>query len=439
MIRSTFSIALLTLLLALPAVADKAPIRIVDPSAKNYRAAVLRFRAVTPGSAEVAGPLRAAIEDGLAFSGLFSSIHPDAFLAPATSRNLDAEPMAVCDSWRQIRADALVQGEIEQAARSLKIEFRVLDVSRGCLRLARKIYRVDPSDRTRVGKAIADDIVGAFTGTPGVSDTEIAFSSDRSGAKEIHVMESDGSRLRRATNHGSIALFPDWSPAGDTILYTSYRYRNRANLFLLTRGAKSPGRILRELNGTAPYRGVFHPGGDTLALVKSNGNGATDLYTVGRGGKNLRKLSGGRSIEVGPSWSPDGRRLAFVSDRAGAPQIYVMNADGSDQHRITFNGGYNAAPAWSPDGRWIAYESRLRGQMDIWLIDPEGRVNVPLVDHPRSDEHPAWSPDGRMLAFSSVRRGSGDIHLIDVNGDHLRAVTEGAGDDRQPAWGPRRR
>ena len=98
-----------------------------------------------------------------------------------------------------------------------------------------------------------------------------------------------------------------------------------------------------------------------------------EIYTVGSDGRDLRRLTNNRAIDVSPSWSPDGSRIAFVSDRTGSPQIYVMNADGSDQRRLTFQGSYNTNPAWSPDGRWIAYETRVEGQFDIWLIDPDGR------------------------------------------------------------------
>jgi len=422
-----------------PAAAQgRAPIVITDPGGKRFRAAVLRFAAANATSQAAAAEVRKGLEDGLAFSNLFEAIDEAAFLEPPVSPPLDPEPAVVCPNWRQIGADALVQGELRAGATSLEVEMRVVDVSRGCQRLLRKAYRVDPGERRRVGKAIADDVVGAFTGTPGVADTEIAFVSDRSGAKEIHVMDADGGSQRRATSHRSINTFPGWAPDGDTIVYTSYRYANRPTLFILTRGTRSPGRILRELDGAQIYRGVFDPSGDRLAVVREI-EGGSEIFTVRRGGGGVTRLTRNGAIDVGPTWSPDGKQLAFVSDRTGAPQIYLMNADGSSQRRLTFNGSYNAAPAWSPDGKWIAYESRVGGQMDIWLIDPTGKVNLPLVEHPRTDEGPTWSADGRMIAFSSSRRGRLDVYRIDVNGDNLAQVTTGPGNNTNPAWGPRRR
>jgi len=279
-------------------------------------------------------------------------------------------------------------------------------------------------------------VVAAFTGKPGVSSTEIAFVSNRTGTPEIFLMDATGGNVRPVTTTGSINQFPSWHPDGDEIVYTSYRDDGRPHIFVLARVGRS-GRILRRLDPTqSHYRAVFSPNGDTLAFVATSEVGS-EIFTAPRSGRSPRQLTSNRSIDISPSWSPDGDRLAFVSDRSGSPQVYVMKSNGTDVRRITFNGSYNSSPAWSPDGRWIAYEARVGGgQFDIWLVDPDGSANLPLVTHPRSDEGPSWSPDGRKIVFTSARRGSHDLYMVDVSGENLRRVTSGAGDDKSPSWGP---
>jgi TolB protein len=436
--------AVLAGLLLLPSVglAQDGPVIDIRPGqrGKTYRAAVQRFAASGVRAEKLGAEVHDAVQKGLQFSGLFSILNERAFLEGVESPFLNGAPDVNCPNWRQIDADALVQGEVQATGEGLRATFRLHDVAR-CRALVRgKRFSGRSDDARRVGKAIADEIVEAFTGIRGVADTELAFVSNRSGSKEIFVMDADGGKQRAATRNRSLSSFPDWDPKGDAVVYTSYRHRNRPSLFLVSRGSGSPGRILAGLNGGQPiYRGVFDPVGSRLAIVMSTG-GNTEIYTVERGGGTLRRLTRNRTIDVSPSWSPDGSKLAFVSDRTGAPQVYVMNADGSGQRRLTFQGGYNTAPAWSPDGRWIAYETQVGGQFDIWLIDPEGQTNVPLVTHGRTDEHPTWSPDSRKIAFQSTRRGRPDIYVVDVGGrsDDALRLTQ-AGENTNPAWGPYRK
>ncbi len=436
--RGLVPLVLLLVLAASGAGAQDRPSVVIDPGqARSYGVAVQRFAdGSTPPRAGRADAFRDQIVRGLEYSGVFRSIDEKAFLGPATTVSLDAGGGAVCSDWSSIGADALVEGTLASDATQLTVEFRVWDSTR-CAKLLRKNYAQPASaDMAPLARRIADDIVAAFTGVRGVSATEIAFVSTRSGNQEICVMNADGSNARAATANKSINTFPNWSPSGESILYTSYRFANRPLLFITTRGRGKPGRVLSRVGDRAGiYRGVFAPTGPKLAVVMSAGE-ASEIFSVDLDGSDLERLTNNRAIDVSPSWSPDASQIAFVSDRTGSPQVYVMNADGSDQRRLTFQGSYNSNPAWSPDGRWIAYETRLDGQFDIWLIDPTGATNVPLVSNPRNDEGPTWAPNGRKLAFSSTRRGRADIYVIDLSGDNLLRLTENAGDNTNPAWGP---
>lgn len=413
------------------------PVVQISPGrAKAFQVALQRFRDLAqPANALRADDLRGVIGEALEFTGVLLPLDTLAYLGSEDSAPLSNRGRTDCPDWAASGADALVEGEIRSSGGELQISFSVWDTAR-CIRLLSKtVSRVRP-EATRLARTVADMIVEAFTGTPGCAATEIAVVSNRSGEREIYVMDADGRRARAATNSPSLKSFPSWLPDANGIVYTSYTRDGPAGLFMTSRGRVAAGRLFpRLLPGYSKFRGVFDPSGNYLAIVASI-KGVSDIYTVHRTSGRLTRLTRSPAIEVGPSWSPDGEQLAFVSDRSGSPQIYTMKRDGSGVKRITFNGHYNTAPAWSPDGQWIAYETRVEGQFDIWLVDPSGTTSVPLITHRRSDESPSWSPDGRKLAFSSTRRGKADIYLVDRNGENLQRLTRNLGDNLSPAWGP---
>ncbi len=413
-------------------------LEITPGNVKAFRAAVLRFAEVGPPvGAERVTALRGEIDRGLEFSSVVLPLGREAYLGPEQSAPI-ADTTFACETWKQSGADAVVQGEVKREENRLRADLRVWDVAR-CKEQKTGFVIGDRDDLAKLGRMIADQIVEALTGTRGVSSTEIAFISDRTGNRELFVMSADGRNQRPATRVNSLKMFPEWVPDGSAILYIAYA-KTQPSLFLTSRSPLvKPGPILQSLfTGRPVYRGRFDPTGDELAVVSSV-DGAAEIFLVKRQGSQPRRLTNHPAIDITPAWSPDGRQIAFVSDRSGSPQLYIMNRDGSNLQRLTFTGSYNAAPTWSPDGRWIAYETRVRGQFDIWLIDPSGQINFPVIQHPKSDEGPTWSADGRKLGFSSSRRGRYDIYVADWNGENVLRVTESSGSNIQPAWGPQSR
>ena len=418
--------------------AEESPIIEISPGEERvFRVAVQHFRDdLQPPDSERPGHLLASIEQALDFNGVLLPLSRDAFLGPLATQKLADRRRYDCGDWNQSGANALVEGVIEGAGGEVEVSYQVWDPAR-CVLLLRGRLKRPASELHRLGAALADDVVMAFTGTRGSADTEIAFISDRSGYREVYVMDADGRNARSATRGQSIKAFPDWLPGAEGILYTTYLINGYPDVFVTSRGKAPAGRILRDVLPDSPkYRGVFAPDGEDLALVASVAE-ATDLFRVRRNGRQLVRLTDNKKvIDVAPSWSPDGKQIAFVSDRSGTPQIYIMDRDGGNQRRITYQSSYSATPAWSPDGRWIAYSVRAEGQFDLYLIDPAGEVNIPLVVHRRNDQSPSWSPDGRKLVFSSNRRGRSDLYVIDVNSRRVQRLTQGAKDNLSPAWGP---
>ena len=146
------------------------------------------------------------------------------------------------------------------------------------------------------------------------------------------------------------------------------------------------------------------------------------------------RLTNSPGIDVGGSYSPDGSRIVFESDRSGSQQCYVMNADGSNQQRISFSGGRCATPDWSPRGDQIAFTNA--SNFHIYVMSPSGGSVRELTDG-WQDEAPTWSPNGRIVQFFRTARGSGraQIWQVDLTGRNLRRLATPV-DASDPAWGP---
>jgi len=129
-------------------------------------------------------------------------------------------------------------------------------------------------------------------------------------------------------------------------------------------------------------------------------------------GSSVTNLTNNTSTERYPTWSPDGGRIAFASDRDGNWDIYVMNADGSSVTNLTNNTSTERYPTWSPDGSRIAFSSDRDGNDEVYVMNANGTGVVRLTNHGATDYQPAWSPDGTKIVFTSHRDGNHEIYVM---------------------------
>ncbi len=140
-------------------------------------------------------------------------------------------------------------------------------------------------------------------------------------------------------------------------------------------------------------------------------------------------------VDGSPSWSPDGERIAFYSQREGNSEIYVMDADGSNQERLTHDPASDGYPNFSPDGTEIVFDTNRDGNFEIYVMSADGSDPRRLTEDPARDVSASWSPDGELIAFMSDRSGRFDVWIIEKDGSSPRRLTD-FGTNWFPRWSP---
>jgi Tol biopolymer transport system component len=194
-------------------------------------------------------------------------------------------------------------------------------------------------------------------------------------------------------------------------------------------------------NGVLDEYPRWSPDGREIAFYSDRG-GTRQIYLMDAEGKNVRAVTGHYPINEDPSWSPDCMRLCFWAqpDKKAPENLFIINSDGTGMVTITrTEKGTRRVPAWSPDGGKIAFTSDRYLSHQIYTIDVDGRNEQRLTSNPRGACRPRWSPDGRRLAYSEggySLRTNVDIWEMDPDGGNKRRLTEDRGSDYDPAYSP---
>ena len=293
------------------------------------------------------------------------------------------------------------------------------------------------------------------------ANTKIAFMSTRSGNGEIFLMNADGKRVRRLTKHPQYDSAPAWSPDGQKITFMSFRNKDRLgetqgdiyvmnpdgeNLMNLTQSPERP-------DGASSWS----PDGKQIAFGSAeifNGDGVFhwDIWVMDADGGNPRNLTNHHARDSSPAWSPDGNQIAFSSERDrawefeawGNRDVYVMNTDGANLINLTNHPARDSSPVWSPDGRQIAFSSDRNGNKEVYVMNADGTNPINLTNHPARDVGPDWSPDGLRIAFSSNRDGdwekkpndNWEVYVMNADGANPINLTNHPAWDSGTAWEP---
>ena len=213
------------------------------------------------------------------------------------------------------------------------------------------------------------------------------------------------------------------------------------------------GEQIRRLTEQPKYDGepAWSPDGKRITFVSyrdlkqipERGVIRGEIYVMNADGTNPINLT--RSVEKAErvsSWSPDGKQIAFTSaellneDVLANSDIFVMEADGTNPINITNHDALDQTPDWSPNGRRIAFSSNRARNWEIYLMNPDGANPINITNHPARDGRPDWSPDGKQIAFSSDREGNLEIYVMSANGANPINITNHPAEDDNPSWSP---
>ncbi|MGA2375831.1 MAG: Tol-Pal system beta propeller repeat protein TolB [Candidatus Sulfotelmatobacter sp.] len=303
--------------------------------------------------------------------------------------------------------------------------------------LGKQYTDVATADAARViAHKFADEIIFRLGGgIPGIAESKIYFVSDRSGHKEIWVMDYDGSNQQQLTHLGSVSLSPRISPDGSRIAFSSL---TKTGWDILIFSLDVNRLVSFPRFGGTNLSPAWSPDGARLALSSSRG-GNSQIYVCDASGANLHRMTTNTGPDVSPAWNrKTGSQIAFVSGSTGLPQVYTIEADGTNQQRMT-DQGYAVSPNWSPNGQFLTlawtrkYGPGEPGSSDIYLMDIASKQWVQLTHDGGRNDSPSWAPDGRHIVFQSSRSGKEEIWMMLADGTKLHQLTF-TGRNTQPNW-----
>ena len=181
------------------------------------------------------------------------------------------------------------------------------------------------------------------------------------------------------------------------------------------------------------YQARWSPDGRRVAYVSVRENRQV-IFTMRPDGSELIQLTANGVQNSEPSWSPDGRRIAFRSERNGSPEIFVMNADGTDQ-RVLTSGIRAVYPDWSPDGSKILFTGTVDNRANIFVVNSDGSGQRQLTQSATGNSRLAfWSPDGKQILFNTTRDGNDEIYIMAADGSNPRNISNHSANDVPFGW-----
>ncbi len=262
----------------------------------------------------------------------------------------------------------------------------------------------------------------------------------------VHFAPEEEARRRAGEAGWAVQVWGAVLPRGADIVMEGTLYDYHRNEEVGGKRYVGSPQVVRQMAHRFADELVFHFTGEQgiarsrMAFVSEKGGGK-ELFVMDYDGHNPRQVTFDAFLNLAPSWSPDKRRLAFVTYRAGKdPEIHELDLVTGRRRAMVALPGLNITPEWAPSGDALAFTTTKDGNAEIYRVDKAGRRFERLTNHRASDLAPTWSPTGHEIAFTSDRGGTPQLYLMSADGTNLRPLTY---KDRHgtynsaPAWSPK--
>ncbi|NIA20225.1 MAG: Tol-Pal system beta propeller repeat protein TolB [Xanthomonadaceae bacterium] len=337
-------------------------------------------------------------------------------------------------NWSLIGAELLIKGGYYQTGDQFILELRLFDVFSRKMIIGKR-YRGRLQDQRLMAHKFDNEVVKAITGLPGEFSSKIAFVGKKHGrhgvSQEIYIMDYDGTGLKQVTHNRAINLSPSWDPKVTKLAFTSYKKGN-PDLYIIdfNRGKE---RLISRKKGINAAAEWSNDASRIVLMQRFKDNSEISIISANTG-RLIKRMTKNWANEASPCWSPSGKEIAFVSDRAGSPQIYTMNIKSNNLRRVTRSGNYNAHPNWSKFNNKIVFTSIIDGSFQICAINPDGSDLQQLSYLQGDNEDPSWSPNGQHIVFTSSSTGIRQLMVMNLHGRDIKPITRGKLDKKSPTW-----
>lgn len=267
----------------------------------------------------------------------------------------------------------------------------------------------------------------------GFCNSRIAFCAETApGIRNIYLCDIDGRNVEQLTNYRSLCVEPCWNPSGRSVFYSKYG-RSGIDVLETTVGAKRMTRVVSGFRGINTGAAIS-PDGSKMALILSFDH-IVDLYVMDLATRKLTRLTRGIAVEASPCWSPDGRRIAYVSDEGGSPRIRVVGVNGGGRMRLPTVGANAVTPDWSSDDK-IVFAAQVGGGYTLGVYDFRTGRATRITKAPGNWESPAWAADNRQVVCKRTHLGRSGLFVVDTFTGNIRPLLSTGYRLSMPAWSP---